>query len=185
MSDHTLTSLQLLQRWLEQCPGAVTIPLTGREGKLLQEMGLTHRSVLGALLDNYGGILCPGRQLRLLGGKNAAGMSLYALNEIKIGRPTLLPGVLFAVNCGLLPQAPPGEVLYLPGDSPRWERLGIGHGDFVRWALHTDEKALQAGGWGNRPGGLPPLAQADVQLKGKLALCRAMNGQEGADEAGI
>lgn len=192
---HTLTSAQLLRRWLEENPGAAVIPLSCRSPEALSEMGLTRRSVLGALLDTCGGILCAGRQLRLLGGENAAGASLYALNEVKNGRPTLLPGALavgqdagggiFALNCGLLAQAPPGEVLYLPGDSPRWERLGMGHADFVCWALHISTQDWQAGGWGSRPGGLPPLSQADVQLRGKLALCRAMNGGEQANEAGV
>jgi hypothetical protein len=122
----------------------VVLPVVPDEARgVLYRLQVTARSVLGALALNCGGLLIDHGWLRILGGGGEGLPDLATVNDL--GSQTYSPppyltvafdvlGGRFAVDGGGL-GIQPGEICYWGPDTLEWIGLGVGHGDFVRWAL--------------------------------------------------
>lgn len=106
---------------------------------------VTVASALGSLARYTGGVLVEHSWLRLLGGGSGNLPSLAEVNGLgtpgphsepppflEVGRDVL--GGRFAVNGGAF-EGQQGHVFYFGPDTLAWESLGVGHGDFIAWAL--------------------------------------------------
>jgi hypothetical protein len=129
---------------IDAAPNATVAPLTTADGEAcLLALQVTARSALGALALNAGGVLVDHGWLRILGGGYDGLPSLALANGLSAGPPAAPPPALlvafdvlggrFAVDGGALGAR--GEVHYWGPDNLVWSPLGIGHSDFVHWAL--------------------------------------------------
>jgi hypothetical protein len=113
--------------------------------RCLYRLQVTTRSVLGALAFHSGGVLVDHGWLRLLGGGHHPLPDLATTNlvgppsegtsppsSLHVARDVV--GGIFAINGGALPGSL-GHVCYFAPDALEWQPLGIGHGDFVAWAV--------------------------------------------------
>jgi hypothetical protein len=144
---------QDVRSWIEQSTTTVEVlpPDPARRPECLLALQVTTRSVLGALAWHTSGVLVDHRWLRLLGGLSSSGLcDLATASGVRPGAAARPPHVVvahdvlggrFAVNGGGLPCAA-GEVAYFAPDTLRWEGLGLGNSDFVRWALVGDTAAF-------------------------------------------
>jgi len=133
----------LVSSWLQASSAAEALPVDVDDGRdCLYRLQVTARSILGALALHTGGILVDHGWLRILGGGGSGLIDLASINEVPLrGRP---PGFLvvgldvlggkFAIDGGAL-GAESGKVAYWAPDSLAWEGLGVGHSEFVQWAL--------------------------------------------------
>lgn len=170
--------------WAEASPRSVEYLQVDahRRGECLLSLGVTTRSVMGALAWHTGGVLLHHRWLRLLGGVSAdhlpdiASASPDASAYLVVALDVL--GGRFAVSGGGLP-GEPGEVSYIGPDTLRWVPLGQGYSDFVYWALSGDLEGFYADlmwtGWkddaaATQPASLlacyPPLFAAEARHGG-------------------
>lgn len=135
----------LVRSWIDNATNTVellpTTPARGRE--TLLKLQVTARAALGALALHSGGLLLDHRWLRIMGGSDAPVMNLAsanALNAPPIQAPSQLLvafdvlGGQFAINGGALAGSL-GEVHYFAPDELAWLPMGMGHGDFVAWAM--------------------------------------------------
>jgi hypothetical protein len=143
------------------------------QGKaVLYRLQVTGRSMLGALALNCGGVLIDHGWLRILG---AGGRGLPDIATVNaLGDPTRTPGpppyltvafdVLggrFAIDGGGL-GIQPGQVCYWGPDTLAWSGLGMGHSDFVLWALSDDLTRFYADlRWRNWPDDVDGVSPAD------------------------
>lgn len=121
------------------------LPIDAAAGEAcLVALQITAQSTLGALALNTGGLIADSGWLRILGGGTEELPSLAAANGLSAdqvgGPPPLLlvaldvVGGRYAVNGGGLHGAM-GEMNLWAADTLQWEPLGIGHAEFVRWAM--------------------------------------------------
>lgn len=124
---------------------ATLVPVGPSAGEAcLVALQVTARSTLGALALNAGAVLVDRGWLRILGAGTDGLPSLAAANDLAPAAPRASPPFLlvafdvmggrFAVDGGGLGGSP-GEVHYWSPDTLDWTPLGLGHSDFVRWAL--------------------------------------------------
>jgi hypothetical protein len=105
-------------------------------------VGVTTKSVLGAIAHETGGILIDGGWIRLLGaGSTRLPRVLGGYNlELDVPMSAFLivaddvVGGVFAINAGALGPSI-GHVYYFAPDALDWEDTGLGHADFVSWTL--------------------------------------------------
>lgn len=134
----------------------------------LHRLQVTARSRLGALALEAGGLLVDHGWLRIYGGGSENLPDLASINglraEARDSPPFMLVGsdVLggqYAIDGGGLGVAP-GEVCYFGPDTLGWDSIGVGHGDWVRWALtgRVDQfyEALRWPEWQEEVQGLRP-----------------------------
>ena len=134
----------------------------------LHRLQVTARSRLGALALDTGGLLVDHGWLRIYGGGSENFPDLASINGLRaepresppymlIGSDVL--GGQYAIDGGGLGVAP-GEVCYFGPDTMSWDSIGVGHGDWVRWAIigRVDEfyEALRWPGWQEEVEGLRP-----------------------------
>ncbi|MFB7615814.1 DUF2625 family protein [Kitasatospora sp. NPDC056181] len=150
---------------VEVCPAD---PARGPVG--LEQLQVTTRSFLGAVVAHSGGLLLDGGWLRIYGGPGGL-PSLAEVNAFPAAvdpdwRPAdglvvahdLLGGV-FALN-GMEPERPgaPGEIVYFAPDSLEWEALGAGYAAWLEWllsgALDQFYESLRWPGWREETAGL-------------------------------
>jgi hypothetical protein len=126
-------------------PTATVVPVNQLDGEAcLVALQVTARSTLGALALNAGAVLVDHGWLRILGAGAAGFPSLASANDLVPAAPRESPPVLligfdilggrFAVDGGGL-GGTPGDVHYWGPDTLAWTSLGLGHSDFVWWAL--------------------------------------------------
>lgn len=128
-----------------------------RETLLLLQV--TERSVLGALARHTGGLFVDHRWLRILGGSADPSLNLAGVNDLTAvpdrppGRIVVATDVIggsFAINGGDF-AGQTGEVHYFAPDELAWLPMGMGHGEFVDWAvsasLTTFSDHLRWPGW--------------------------------------
>lgn len=178
MNEKTSTE-SLVKNWLTTKSDITFVASnnTHNERYLINQMGISKKSVLGCICLNYGYILCGNKHIRLLGGKSDNCLSLFDVNELNNGHSVIKnilivadtsDGGIFALNCNRDTGAEIGEMLYLPSKSLIWEPLGIGYADFVRWALMSTESDLLFNGWIDGETTTISFSKADSILKAKI-----------------
>ena len=122
----------LVQRWIEQATNAVTVlPVDEDAGReTLAALGITERSVLGALVVNTGGLSVDHGWLRVLGGPALLAWSDRVGDGFVVGHDVVAG--FYAVT------RDEGEVRYLAPDSLDWEGTEMGHAAWVHWTLTGD-----------------------------------------------
>lgn len=115
--------------------------------RTLLHIGVSTRSILGAIVFETGGVSVAGGLIRLWGsGRKRSLLGANQAAATAAGRElpdTLLFGDdafggLFALNGGCFGAKARGEVFHLPADDQCWGSLDIGHSDFVAWCLGGD-----------------------------------------------
>ena len=186
-----IPSSNLLDGWVKSVPSISAVPSKNSAGDaaIIQSMGLSLASILGCVCLRYGYILCGGKHIRLLGGKNDACCSMLEINGMDRGYSAIKnvlivadtsEGGIFAVNCSGKTGADIGEILYLPANSITWERLDIGYADFAKWAIMATEADLVSGRWIENPAQIFSVQRADAVLKGKIGVLKSF-GETGGE----
>ncbi len=147
-----------LVAWVAASEGRARIAGPAARGATtLRALGVSRRSVLGALAAETGGLVVDHGWLRHLGGGGGVGRDLATWN--RRGDEPRLPGALlvaddvlggfFAINAGgCVGEA--GHVCYRDPRSMTWQSLGLRHSEFVRWSIGGGERfydGLRWDGW--------------------------------------
>lgn len=180
-----IKSIDLLNKWIEESPEkAQLVSKLKWETTESELLGITEKSILGSLLNTYGGISCCNDHIYHLGSKNGKRSSICEFNEVRDYMPTLLPGFLitafdsnggvFGINCGIAEELRMGDMLYLPAESYRFEAMKIGHADFVQWSLELSEEEWRAGGWCTKESRKSVMDIDDTELKGRVSIYIAL-----------
>ncbi|RAV14853.1 DUF2625 family protein [Paenibacillus contaminans] len=124
--------------------------------KVITDLQVTTKSILGAIAYSTGGILFQNGWLRILGsGHDKLPRTITSWSEQCDMKHALLVaddvvGGFFALNCGFLDEGV-GEIFYFAPDILDWEPLEMGYSDFVHWActgdLHTFYETFRWNGW--------------------------------------
>ncbi len=137
---------------------------------MLEELQVTTRSPMGAVVYETGGLLIDGGWLRILAsGHPRLPRTLPGWNkgrtwiEAESPPPILIVaddvvGGSFAINGGAL-DGPQGHVHYFAPDRLEWESLERGYSEFVQWTLQGDLGTFYAGQrWPEWPADVSTLA---------------------------
>ena len=148
-------TLRGLQGLINSSRHKVTVcPRQGRANMARNLLGIAGSSVLGAIIDQTGGIVVADGFIKHLGGDNATGDSLAEVNGLgdaeRASVTASLGALVVAIDMfggifALPTQATdPSQatVRYLPYDGMVWEDFGIGHGDFVAWSMGESARNL-------------------------------------------
>jgi len=141
----------IVQGWISESSRQIDVlPAERARGEqALLALQVTSRSILGAIVLETGGIVIDHGWLRLLGsGSERMAGSLQSWNGLEgAGPEPRLDGALlvahdaiggfFAIN-GDSTSESRGKVCYFAPDSLSWEDLGMGHADFVNWAMTSN-----------------------------------------------
>jgi hypothetical protein len=144
----------LVKRWIDQAANDVaTLPADPAGGaRVLEELDVTERSVLGALAVHTGGLAIDHGWLRVLGGTALLDWHEQLDGGLVVGHDAA--GGFFAVG------KEDGEVRYLVPGSLDWMETEMGHAAWVHWTLMGDVEGFYAGmrepGWEARTAALPP-----------------------------
>jgi hypothetical protein len=170
MADEERDAWSDIEAWAEESANHVELRPAGADQgrRVLEQLGVNTRSVLGAFaLHAQVGLVDRG-WVRILGaGGEGIESSLVSLGDK--GAPLDLDdglviaadaiGGFFAVDGGGLGHDR-GEVAHLSVDTLKWEGMGLGHGDFVRWLFDADLEAfyedLRWPGWADEVAALTP-----------------------------
>jgi hypothetical protein len=144
----------LVQRWITGAANPVEVlpadPDAGRA--TLEALGVTERSVLGALAVNTGGLSVDHGWLRVHGGPGLLDWRGRLDDGFVVGHDVVAG--FFAVTEG------DGEVRYLAPDSLAWEGTEMSHSAWVHWTLTGDlesyYESLRWPGWEAEVAALPP-----------------------------
>jgi hypothetical protein len=135
-------AIELVREWVRAAKTPVEVlPPSERRDEVLLGVQVTTRSPLGAVAYETGGILINGGWLRFLGsGHPQLSRDLVGWNEARAHGFYLVAddavGGFFALNGGAFgPDL--HHAYYWPPDSLRWQALGLGYGDLLRWALSS------------------------------------------------
>lgn len=146
---------QLARSIREASTDVRVLPVDPDRRGVLQQLGVTQRSVLGALVANTGGLIVDHGWLRILGGgcdvlpdvaqasgRDGTSAFLIVAHDVLGGQ--------FAIDGGGLGIAA-GEMCYWGPDTLEWTGIGGGHAAFVDWALADGLTSFYAGlrwaGW--------------------------------------
>lgn len=148
--DKTESTWKILNEWVENAKNHVELlPVNSKENqKILLELQITTKSLLGTVVYYTGGILVNDGWLRILGsGDSRLSRNLATWNQIENSQSMRLSGSLlvaddvvggfFAINGGAF-EGNIGDVFYLAPDTLEWENLDMSYSDFVNWALTGD-----------------------------------------------
>ena len=138
--------MELVRGWLAagSLPFEILAPSADR-GARLEEVQVTTRSPMGAIVYETGGILVDHGWLRILGSScDRMSRSLPGWNHDVLGSDRsayLLAddvlGGFFAINGGALGDDV-GSLYYLPYDGLSWEPLDANYSEFIEWCV-TDQ----------------------------------------------
>lgn len=148
----------LVQEWIAAASNSVeTLSASDPErARALEELQVTTRSPMGAVVYETGGLLIDGGWLRILGsGHPRLPRTLPGWNKRRIwndaqSSPPMLVvaddviGGSFAINGGAL-DGRLGDVHYFAPGRLEWESLQRGYSDFLQWALQGDLDAFYEG----------------------------------------
>lgn len=148
----------LVREWIAGASNRVEV-LPARDpdrSRALEELQVTTRSAMGAVVYETGGLLIDGGWLRILGsGHPRLPRSLPGWNkgrtwsDAQTTPPILVVaddviGGSFAINGGAL-EGLPGHVHYFAPDRLGWESLEWGYSDFLQWTLRGDLNTFYEG----------------------------------------
>ena len=148
------TAWPLVKRWIDQAANEVTtLPADTEAGaRVLEALGITERSVLGALAVHTGGLAVDHNWLRVLGGPALLDWSRHLDDALIVGHDVVAG--FYAVD------KQDGEVRYLAPDTLEWEGTEMGHAAWVHWTLAGEVGAfyesLRWPGWEEEIAALPP-----------------------------
>lgn len=124
----------LVKRWIDQATNDVATlaadPDPDAGARLLEALGVTERSVLGALAVNTGGLTIDHGWLRVLGGRGLMEWRDRLDGGLLVGHD--VAGGFYAVG------RQDGEVRYLVPGSFEWMGTEMGHAAWVHWTLMGD-----------------------------------------------
>jgi hypothetical protein len=144
----------LVQRWIARAANPVEVlPVEEKAGReTLEALGVTERSVLGALAVHTGGLTVDHGWLRVHGGPDLLDWRARLDDGFVVGHDVVAG--FFAVTEG------DGEVRYLAPDSLEWEGTEMSHSAWVHWTLTGDlatyYENLRWPGWEAEVAPLPP-----------------------------
>lgn len=129
--------------WVAASEGRARIAGPAARGvETLRALGVSRRSVLGALAAETGGLMVDHGWLRHLGGGGGIGRDLATWN--RRGAAPRMPGALlvaddvlggfFAIDGGGC-VGEVGHVCYRDPRTMTWQSLGLRHSEFVRWSV--------------------------------------------------
>jgi hypothetical protein len=148
----------LVREWIAAASNRVEV-LPARDpdrSRALEEVQVTTRSPMGAVVYETGGLLIDGGWLRVLGsGHPRLPRTLPGWNKGRTwsetqAAPTILVvaddviGGSFAINGGAL-EGPQGQMHYFAPDRLEWESLERGYSDFLQWTLQGDLQKFYEG----------------------------------------
>ncbi|QLY80373.1 DUF2625 domain-containing protein [Clostridium intestinale] len=154
---------KLVDKWMNEAINEVEILKTSTENseRVLYDLQVTTKSVLGAIAYHCGGILIQGGWIRILGsGSNNIKRDVSVWNKLKIENenPRLngallvaddVVGGFFAINGGLF-EGSVGNVFYLAPDTLKWEDLDLKFSEFIYWTFVGNiDKFYEAFRWIN------------------------------------
>jgi hypothetical protein len=144
----------LVKGWIDEAANAVTVlPVDAQAGRdALAALGVTERSVLGALAVHTGGLVVDHGWLRVHGGPTLPQWRDRLDDAFVIGHDVVAG--FYSVG------RDDGEVRYLAPDSLEWERMEMSHATWVHWTLTGDLDTYYADlrwpGWQQETAALPP-----------------------------
>ena len=126
----------LVKRWIDQAANDVTTlkPDAAGGARVLEALGVTERSVLGALAVNTGGLSIDHGWLRVLGGPLLLDWHDQLEGGLVVGHDAA--GGFYAVG------QEDGEVRYLVPGSYEWMETEMGHAAWVHWTLMGDVEGV-------------------------------------------
>jgi Protein of unknown function DUF2625 len=144
----------LVQRWVAQAANdAVLLPPEPDSGPAaLEALGVTDRSLLGALAVNTGGLAIDHGWLRVLGGPSLLEWRDRLDGGFVVGHDVVAG--FYAVD------KQEGEVRYLAPETLEWTGIEMGHSEWVHWTLAGDVASfyehLRWPGWEEESAALAP-----------------------------
>src|SRR5829696_6478127 len=119
----------LVKRWIDHAAHDVTTLEADPGGgeRVLETLGITERSVLGALAVHTGGLVIDHGWLRVHGGPTLLEWKDRIDDGLVVGHDVVAG--FYAVD------RRDGEVRYLAPDTLEWEGTEMGHAAWVHWAL--------------------------------------------------
>ena len=128
----------LVKRWIDQAANDVTTLKPDPDGgaRVLEALGVTERSVLGALAVNTGGLSIDHGWLRVLGGPMLLDWHEQLEGGLVVGHDAA--GGFYAVG------QEDGEVRYLVPGNYDWMETEMGHAAWVHWTLMGDVEGFYA-----------------------------------------
>ena len=122
----------LVKRWIDQAAHEVRALPADEEGgaRVLATLGITERSVLGALAVHTGGLLIDHGWMRVLGGPGLLDWHDRYAEGLIVGHDVVAG--FYAVD------RREGDVRYLAPDTLEWEGMEMGHAQWVHWTLTGD-----------------------------------------------
>jgi len=131
-----------LQRQITDAAADIrALPIDAVNGlSVLDRLGVSERSTMGALASHIGALLVDHGWLRVLAGGSAPIPDIATANHLSGASPLLLYiaedvlGGRFAIDGGGLGVAA-GEVCYFGPDTLEWTGIGGGYSAFMAWAL--------------------------------------------------
>ena len=144
----------LVQRWIGSASNGVTVLPADADAApaTLEALGVTDRSVLGALAANTGGLLIDRGWLCVLGGTRLLEWRDRQADGLIVGHDVVAG--FYAVD------KQEGEVRYLGPDTLEWLGTEMGHSEWVHWTLAGDLESFYASlrwpGWEDESAALAP-----------------------------
>jgi hypothetical protein len=165
--DNSESTWLLIQEWISKSIKNVKYCQPKKEyaGKILEELQVTTKSILGSIIYYYGEIIIDYGWLRILGSGSAnfkRNISTWNKLDSVSGKSTKFPGALlvaddvlggiYAMN-GNAFEGEPGNIYYLAPETLEWESLNMQYSSFLNWALLGDTdlfyKSLRWNNWEN------------------------------------
>ncbi|WP_269630100.1 DUF2625 domain-containing protein [Pelomonas sp. BJYL3] len=138
--DSVEPALPLVHQWLSQAAQKFEVlePSESR-GDVLLGLQVTTRSPMGAIAYETGGILIDNGWLRVLGSGNPKlRRNIVEWNTGRSNGHLLVAddaiGGFFSINGGAFGEDR-GSMYYWAPDTLKWEPLGLGYSEFLRWAV--------------------------------------------------
>jgi hypothetical protein len=144
----------LVKRWIDHAANHVTVlpPDATGGARVLEQLDVTERSVLGALAVHTGGLAVDHNWLRVLGGPALLDWQDKLDDGLVVGHDAA--GGFFAVG------REDGEVRYLIPGGYEWLETEMGHAAWVHWTLMGDVDGfyadMRADGWEAQTATLAP-----------------------------
>ncbi|AJA46868.1 hypothetical protein CPAST_c07680 [Clostridium pasteurianum DSM 525 = ATCC 6013] len=142
--DKSQETWNILQEWKRESTNKVEFLPANKNNaeKVLYDLQVTAKSILGAISYYTGGILVANGWVRILGsGADNFNRDISIWNKLKLDGALLVAddviGGFFAINGGYF-EGEVGNIFYLAPDTLEWEDLELKFSDFVYWTFTGD-----------------------------------------------